>query len=256
MTLKVVEVDSIPADNTLSLALTPADQQALEDYEQIIENGLKSFVEVGRALSAIRDGKLYRQTHKTFEAYCRERWGLGRSYANRQIAAASVIENLVTIGTKNQSAMTALPANESQVRPLIDLTPDDQRLVWQQVITSAPNGRITAKHIKGIVEQHKPTIQKKRPSRHVETACQQCEVYRNRIIELESQLNNQLTIDARIRYILPGKDCTTPELVKAINDAYPDNPTKATRENVSVALSRLYKEGVVNKRGNVYRMGD
>ena len=48
------------------------------------------------------------------DAYCRERWDMGRNYANRQIAAAQVIENLVPIGT-------ILPATESQARPLTKL---------------------------------------------------------------------------------------------------------------------------------------
>ncbi|NJL33925.1 MAG: hypothetical protein HC893_08770 [Chloroflexaceae bacterium] len=50
----------------------------LERCEQIIERGLKTFFEVGAALVRVRDLKLYRVEHRTFEAYCQERWGIER----------------------------------------------------------------------------------------------------------------------------------------------------------------------------------
>ena len=45
-----------------------------------------TFIEVGKALLAIRDAKLYRKTHKTFEAYCRDRWEMSRPRAYQLIA--------------------------------------------------------------------------------------------------------------------------------------------------------------------------
>ncbi len=63
----------------------------------------------GLALMAIRDKRLYREQYATFETYCRERWGMGRNYVNKQIAAAGVIENVGTI-------VPTMPANEAQVR--------------------------------------------------------------------------------------------------------------------------------------------
>ena len=49
------------------------------------------------ALLRIRDERLYRETHKTFEQYCKERWGMARNYANKQIAAAQVAATLGTV---------------------------------------------------------------------------------------------------------------------------------------------------------------
>ena len=37
---------------------------------------LKAFGEVARALLEIRDKRLFRRTHPTFAAYCRDRWQL------------------------------------------------------------------------------------------------------------------------------------------------------------------------------------
>ncbi len=46
--------------------------------------------EAVKSLRAIHDGKLYRKAHKTFEAYCRERWGMSNSHATPTHRPASV----------------------------------------------------------------------------------------------------------------------------------------------------------------------
>ncbi|MEI6451832.1 MAG: hypothetical protein WCP98_18055, partial [Actinomycetes bacterium] len=71
--------------------------RTLTDLEGIIERGLDTFVDVGEALAEIRDRQMYRETHATFEAYCRERWGWSRSYAYRHIEAAQAVA-LLPIG--------------------------------------------------------------------------------------------------------------------------------------------------------------
>ena len=60
----------------------------LAECEKVVERGLATFVVVGEALARIRDGRLYRESHKTFEAYCDERWGMSRPRAYQFIAAA------------------------------------------------------------------------------------------------------------------------------------------------------------------------
>src|SRR6516165_4696559 len=76
----------------------------LKALEAIIETGLKTFVEVGTALLEIRDHQLYlKQGFITFDDYCRQRWGWGRNYANKQIAAAEVVKNLGTNVPKPQN---------------------------------------------------------------------------------------------------------------------------------------------------------
>jgi hypothetical protein len=54
--------------------LTASEKGRLDQLEEKIERGLKTFIEVGTALREIRDKRLCRQTHGTFEDYCRERW--------------------------------------------------------------------------------------------------------------------------------------------------------------------------------------
>ncbi len=122
------------------------EQDELRRCELIIERGLKTFFEVGAALARVRDLRLYRTTHATFEAYCHARWDFSKTYANNLIAATSVRENLTTIVVKQ------LPANEAQARPLTRLhDPEQQREVWQQVLATAPEGRVTAAHVEAVV---------------------------------------------------------------------------------------------------------
>lgn len=93
---------------------------ALAAQETIIERGLHTFVEVGTALATVRDERLYRVAHETFEAYCRERWGFDRTYAHRVIGAAEVVSVLPN-GNR--------PTTESQARELAPLKADPPRLV-------------------------------------------------------------------------------------------------------------------------------
>ncbi len=123
--------------------LTITEATELAQLEATIERGLRTFVEVGGALLAIRDGRLYRP-HQTFEDYCRERWGMERNYANKLIAAAGVIENLGTM-------VPILPATERQARPLAPLPPEQQREAWRVAVETAPGGKVTAAHVEATV---------------------------------------------------------------------------------------------------------
>jgi hypothetical protein len=123
----------------------------LERCEQIVQRGLKTFFEVGAALVRVRDLRLYRVEHATFEDYCQARWDMGRRYVNQIIAAAQVQENLGAIAPKK------LPANEAQVRPLTKLKdPEQQREAWQQVLERVDReteGQLTAQIVEEVVRQ-------------------------------------------------------------------------------------------------------
>ena len=80
--------------------LAVTEQYKLKECETVIERGLNTFVDVGNALAAIRDGKLYRETHGTFEDYCRDKWGFSRPRAYQFIEAAETVGILSTIVDK------------------------------------------------------------------------------------------------------------------------------------------------------------
>jgi hypothetical protein len=85
--------------------------------EKTIETGRKTFVEVGLALAEIRDSRLYRSDHATFEEYCRTKWGWDRTYCHRIIEASKVVK-LLPIGN------TAAVTSESQARELAKVEPE------------------------------------------------------------------------------------------------------------------------------------
>ena len=66
----------------------------LRQHEHVIETGQQTFVEVGVALAAIRDEKLYREKYATFNDYCEKKWGWTRQHAYRLMEQAGVVESL------------------------------------------------------------------------------------------------------------------------------------------------------------------
>ncbi|MEH1812450.1 MAG: hypothetical protein V7K26_17455 [Nostoc sp.] len=123
------------ATSATSRDSTPSDDQDLEDISQQVDPGSatitvtavevpeltqeeqsdrlhlerkveRAFFEAGKALMELRDRRLYRSTHKTFEKYCRSRFGYTRMAATYKIAAATVMENLSTIGLHNAEITT------------------------------------------------------------------------------------------------------------------------------------------------------
>lgn len=92
----------------------------------MVRTGIETFWKVGKALADIRDGRLYRESHGTFEDYCRERWDITDNYARRLIGSAEVRANLETV------PIGTVPENEAQSRPLASLPPELQRAAWTE----------------------------------------------------------------------------------------------------------------------------
>jgi hypothetical protein len=127
--------------------LTIEEEKILNDLELIITKNFKVFYEVGCALTKIRDLRLYRKTHPTFEDYCRARFEISRPRAYQYIDAREVMDLLSTSGGQK-----LLPLNERQARPLTRLEPGLQAEAWKKVVESAPfDGGITAKHVAEVV---------------------------------------------------------------------------------------------------------
>ena len=123
-------------------ALQTHEAEAFAKYEAVIEAGYETFFEVGAALIAIRDERLYRAEYPSFEGYVAVRWGFTRQRAYQLISAAVVADNLSAVKPKG--------FNERQARALAPLSPDEQRVVYEVVRASSPNGKITESHIKSV----------------------------------------------------------------------------------------------------------
>lgn len=136
-------------------SLTRGEQNRLAAHEEVIDRGLNSFVEVGRALMAIRDEHLYTDVDGTFEGYCKKRWGFAKSRAYQLIDAAKVVDVVSTI-------VDTPPANEAQARVLADLPSEQaQATVWAKAVETAPKDkdgtpRVTAAHVKAVAAEVAP----------------------------------------------------------------------------------------------------
>lgn len=104
--------------------------RSLEELEGVIERGLKHFMDVGSALIAIRDGKLYQATHRTFDGYLRERWGFRGGRAYQLMAATDMVKQLST------NVDVPPPKNEAQARELARIAdPEHRAEVWGRVVS-------------------------------------------------------------------------------------------------------------------------
>lgn len=124
--------------------LTTIEKTNLAELETIIESGMKTFYEVGMALLQIRDNRLYRDSYITFEHYCKEKWKMTRVRAHQLISAAEVQDDL----------LTTVNIPERQLRPLVPVKdPEERREIYQRAVETAPEGRVTAKHIEETVKE-------------------------------------------------------------------------------------------------------
>ncbi|MCU0518058.1 MAG: hypothetical protein MUC60_14580 [Oscillatoria sp. Prado101] len=127
--------------------LNAGERARLEQLESLIAQGFHIFGQVGKALDEICDKRLYRESHKTFEAYCRNKWGIARRRAYQFIDAAQVVENLC-------ANCTQIPTNECQVRPLTGLPSAAQVEIWQKAVALAPHGIPTGAAVQRLVDEH------------------------------------------------------------------------------------------------------
>lgn len=140
-------------------SLTDDEIQRRQHLERKVE---RSFYEAGTALKELRDSRLYRDRWHTWENYIADRFGFKRNYANKQIAAAEVVDSLIqnyeAQGTNSTLSVTltgTLPTTETQVRPLTSLDPEDRPKVWKTAVDKA-NGKVpTEKLVKEAVKEFK-----------------------------------------------------------------------------------------------------
>lgn len=110
------------------LTLIESEERAF--HERVVDDvkgGIEKLASIGDAsLKVLRDKRLYRASHKTFEDYCQERFGFTRQRASQKIGFLALLDDLSTRVDK-------APATEGQARPLTKLpTPELQAQAWEQ----------------------------------------------------------------------------------------------------------------------------
>lgn len=119
--------------------LTKSEQLELATCEATIDRGLQNFIEVGNALLAVSDKRLYRQTHSTFKQYLKDKWDMTPARAYQLCEAAEVVNGF------EKSKILDKPLVESHAAELAKV-PEEKR---EEVLSKAKSkGKVTAATIK------------------------------------------------------------------------------------------------------------
>ncbi|MGH9257613.1 MAG: hypothetical protein ACRD3C_23895 [Vicinamibacterales bacterium] len=96
-------------------------EKAFQEARDALDGIKGDLRKAGEGLRTINSKKLYRLTHKTWDAYLKARWGFTRQRAHQLMKGAEVIRNLSTV-VDNADKLT-----ERKVRRLTRETPQEQR---------------------------------------------------------------------------------------------------------------------------------
>ncbi|BAY66818.1 hypothetical protein NIES22_69620 (plasmid) [Calothrix brevissima NIES-22] len=148
--ISLQENPALATINVTAVEVPELTEQEISDRLHLERKVERAFFEAGKALMELRERRLYRSTHKTFEDYCQDRFGYSRRQPYHLIEAAVIFDNLVE---KCERSVHIFPTNEWQVRPLTKLDPDIQPEAWQQAVESA-NGKVPSHRIvKDVVQR-------------------------------------------------------------------------------------------------------
>jgi len=134
--------------------LSPEEEAERQQLELTVKRG---FYYSGKALTQLRDRRLYRSTHRKFEDYCQEQFGMKRIYAHYLINAAIIFDNLVS---QCSQLVNIVPTSESQCRPLSQLEPNEQHQVWSEAVEMAGGKAPSARIVKDAVLRHKGIVER------------------------------------------------------------------------------------------------
>lgn len=124
-------------------ALSAREAQQLTAAEADVEKGGSLIV---AAMELIRDQRLYRATHETFEDYCRERWSRTARSVNQLIQAEAVVQAVAAKMGTNGSQISHRAARE-----VADLPTEEAVEVVKKA--SENNGKPTAKAVREAREE-------------------------------------------------------------------------------------------------------
>ncbi len=111
----------------------------------------RAFYQAGLALQLLRDKKLYRSTHNTFQEYCQERFGFTKRSAYYLIDAVQIVDNL----QKSEPLVHIMPTSERQCRALKSLKPSQQQEAWNKAVAQAKGKVPSSRIVRDVVNQIK-----------------------------------------------------------------------------------------------------
>jgi hypothetical protein len=143
----VISPGSLPDPYTATAdgQLSDHEHADLAACEAAVDNLRVAFWAAGKALHVIRDARLYRGTHATFEDYAEQRWDVSRSQAYRLIDAWPLAERLSPMGDT---------LNERQIRELLPLAGrhgQDAAVTVYRAVAETDGVQVTAAVLHGAV---------------------------------------------------------------------------------------------------------
>lgn len=143
--------DNTTMSNLTLKPLSKIEKKTLGDLEHTVEELLsgikKSQYKIGSSLMEIRDSRLYREGHATFEEYCRSRWGMSKSHANRHISFRTTSDLL------QDTEIKVAPEKESQTRALNRLPETKRKDAWKEAVQVSGGKTPTAKTVSLVVDE-------------------------------------------------------------------------------------------------------
>ena len=198
------------AENELTVA--ESDERAFhEKVVDDVKDGIEKLASIGDAsLKVLRDKRLYRTTHKTFEEYCQARFGFTRQRIDQRIGFTVLLEGLTTRVVK-------LPETEYQARPLTKLeTPELQAQAWTQAQVDSGKDQPSNREVAEAVAKVQAEL---------DAATQRCEEFRQESNErrktirtLEEQIDLLTTRDR----MMQGRLEKAEEEIKYLATVVPD----------------------------------
>ncbi|MBF6075402.1 hypothetical protein IU498_12295 [Nocardia beijingensis] len=139
--------------NVLTMPVPDAGDGPLSDRERAQLTACESSIDTlriafwaaGRALQIVRDGRLYRDSHDTFDDYVEQRWDMQRSYAHKLIRAWPLAARLHPI---------APAINEGQVRELLPVAAEygeEAAITVYTTVAASADAKVTAGRLRQAV---------------------------------------------------------------------------------------------------------
>lgn len=146
---------------TPKVSLSDEEKHELKKLEKIITAGFLHMRDCAEALKVIKEKKLYRASHSTFQDYCLAKWGKDRSAVHYMLQASEQRKQIVENFNKNVQAKSVQAevemvsnASDSAVREMAKVPKRKQRAVVKEAakISDPP----TAKAIKFVATEPEP----------------------------------------------------------------------------------------------------
>jgi hypothetical protein len=106
-----------PAGQSQNESVTTKESSRLTQLESLIDTAEESFGEaISKALWEINETRLYRAEYRTWEEYCKKRWGYCRSYMLTGLIAFAKMTSEESMSPNGDTPERVSPKNEGSFR--------------------------------------------------------------------------------------------------------------------------------------------